>query len=365
MTDASESNQHWQAEVSRDAWQSLQRVTLPDQAMRPGMVEMRLEQFALTANNVTYAVLGDALHYWDFFPASSDGAAVVPVWGIARVTSSTTELVAAGSRYYGFFPMASGCRLQPSDITGGGFVDAQIHRRGLPAVYNRYERVAETMGKDAALICLFKPLLITAAMLAERLRNALPAKGARVLITSASSKTAMLSAFCIRQLLGDAVVLVGLTAASRVGRVSQLGLFDQVFCYQDIDHLPPGQGAGDAILDISGGGSWLQQLHRQLGGSLLVSLRVGKADWQRQPEQPDAGPTPEMFFAPREVELFFANHGAAAFRQRMTGLWTRFVTLADTLCEVREADGFEQLQALWTRQLNGEISEDQAWVVRP
>ena len=39
-------------------------------------VLLRVEVFALTSNNVTYAVFGDAMRYWAFFPASADG------WGI-------------------------------------------------------------------------------------------------------------------------------------------------------------------------------------------------------------------------------------------------------------------------------------------
>ena len=31
---------------------------------------VRIDRFALTANNVTYAVMGDALSYWQFFAAS-------------------------------------------------------------------------------------------------------------------------------------------------------------------------------------------------------------------------------------------------------------------------------------------------------
>ncbi len=38
----------------------------PDLA--PGQALLRVDAFALTTNNITYAVMGDALRYWDFFP---------------------------------------------------------------------------------------------------------------------------------------------------------------------------------------------------------------------------------------------------------------------------------------------------------
>ena len=35
-----------------------------------GQVLLRIDRFALTANNVTYGVAGDQIGYWQFFPPS-------------------------------------------------------------------------------------------------------------------------------------------------------------------------------------------------------------------------------------------------------------------------------------------------------
>ena len=34
-----------------------------------GEVLLRVDRFGLTANNVTYAVFGETMSYWNFFPA--------------------------------------------------------------------------------------------------------------------------------------------------------------------------------------------------------------------------------------------------------------------------------------------------------
>ena len=47
--------------------------------LAPGAVRLAVESFAVTANNVTYAVMGDAFQYWNFFPAP-DG------WGVQLLT---------------------------------------------------------------------------------------------------------------------------------------------------------------------------------------------------------------------------------------------------------------------------------------
>ena len=36
--------------------------------LQPGQIRLSVERFALTTNNITYAVAGDMLDYWGFFP---------------------------------------------------------------------------------------------------------------------------------------------------------------------------------------------------------------------------------------------------------------------------------------------------------
>ncbi len=40
-------------------------------ALREGQIRVRTDVLALTANNITYAAFGDAMHYWDFFPSGA------------------------------------------------------------------------------------------------------------------------------------------------------------------------------------------------------------------------------------------------------------------------------------------------------
>ena len=75
-------------------------------------VRLRVDRFALTANNVTYAVLGDMLGYWDFFPVDpaagdDDGRPGVGCrpWGGPTWSSPPTRMsppaaaTTAGSRW--------------------------------------------------------------------------------------------------------------------------------------------------------------------------------------------------------------------------------------------------------------------------
>src|SRR5688572_9920935 len=52
-----------------------------------GEALLRVDGVGLTANNITYAVFGDMLGYWQFFP-SEDPWGQVPAWGFADVVDA-------------------------------------------------------------------------------------------------------------------------------------------------------------------------------------------------------------------------------------------------------------------------------------
>ena len=61
-----------------------------------GDVLLSVEQFAFTANNMTYALIGASTGwYWDFFPAAR-GWGRIPVWGFGKVVASEVSDVEIG-----------------------------------------------------------------------------------------------------------------------------------------------------------------------------------------------------------------------------------------------------------------------------
>jgi hypothetical protein len=83
--------------------------------LESGQALLRVDSFGLTANNVTYAVMGEAMSYWDFFPAA-DGWGRVPMWGFAEVERSETEGVEVGTRIYGYLPPSSHLVVKPTSV---------------------------------------------------------------------------------------------------------------------------------------------------------------------------------------------------------------------------------------------------------
>ena len=73
---------------------------LPDVAALPDdALLVKVTRFAFTANNITYAVLGDHLKYWQLFPAP-EGFGNVPVWGFGEVMASKHPAIAAGETLF-------------------------------------------------------------------------------------------------------------------------------------------------------------------------------------------------------------------------------------------------------------------------
>ena len=108
--------------------------------LQPGQARLEVAEFALTSNNITYAAFGEAMKYWQFFPAPEADWACLPVWGFAVVVESRAEGVDVGRRVWGYFPAGTHLVVQPRPVRAGatGFVDAAAHRQELAAVYNQY-----------------------------------------------------------------------------------------------------------------------------------------------------------------------------------------------------------------------------------
>ena len=141
---------------------------------KPGEVLLAVEAFAVTANNVTYAVVGEQVGYWNFFPAP-EGWGIVPVWGYARVVASAAPEIAIGERVYGYLPMASHVIVQPGKISAGLFRDMAAHRQPMSSVYNQYRRLAADPAHDPAredMRMLFEPLFLTSFLIEDTLRRA-------------------------------------------------------------------------------------------------------------------------------------------------------------------------------------------------
>ena len=283
--------------------QDLRQVRFVDVAPTPlvdGTARLRLDLFALTSNNLTYAAMGDSTAgYWDFFPGPA-GCGKPPAWGLGTVIDSRAEGVAEGARYYGFFPVSETLDVTPVNAGARGFVDGAPHRAGKAAVYNYYVDTRADTAYDAAFELeqpLIRPLYPSGWWLAERVQQDHPA---RVLISSASSKTALSAAAQLRRQGG--AELVALTSARHQAFVAKTGLYDHVHTYDDLTGVSP--RAHTTYVDFLGREELTEAVHRRLGASLECSILMGATDWTakpgglQRPMKDFSGPPPELLFVP-------------------------------------------------------------------
>lgn len=310
----------------QDDWRTHRLQT--DAAPPEGGVLFGLRRFALTTNNVTYAMYGGLMRYWDFYPSGEPGWGQVPVWGVAEVLASDTEGLTPGEAFYGFFPMAAQFALHPGPVAPHGFADASPHRAELAPVYHQVLRCsADPAWRDAEAPeqMLVRPLFATAYVLAGFLRDSGHFGAGTALITSASSKTALATAFCLGGEGG--LHRVGLTSARHVAHVRSLGAYDQVLAYEDLAMLPAANAV--VVLDFAGDTALRERLHQHFGDAMKHDAIIGAT--QAQPFARDTalpGPRPTFFFAPNELRRQSQALGRAQFGAALAGAQRAFLDRA-------------------------------------
>ena len=315
-------------------------------------VVLRTSRVGLTANNVTYGVIGDSIGYWRFFPTAAEGRGVIPLWGFADVVDSTVDALPVGTRVYGYLPMASHLVVR-ARLTSAGFVDTSDHRAELPAVYNSYLVTTADPAYDERLEdlqVLYRPLFLTSFLLADQLADD-DFHGARtVVISSASSKTAFGTAQLLR---GRGVRLVGLTSPRNVEFTESLGLYDSVLPYgADVDLEP------SVYLDFSGSSDVRSALYDRLGDRLVEDVSIGLT---HQAAPADA--RSEFFFAPDRLRKRTADWGSDGLAERFGTAWRDFTARAGEWVGIARHSGPDELAAVWRAVLRGERAPDTADVI--
>ena len=235
--------------------------TAPDTAP-DGSVVLKLERFALTANNISYVMSGDALDYWGFFP-TEDGWGRLPTMGFGVVTSSGVAGVNVGERFFGFYPAGDHHVVQAEAISSG-FVDVSAHRETHAMAYRGFDRVSPTeTEKDNATLVL-RGLFVTSFLAEDFLREADFFGATQVLVTSASSKTSIALAHCLRE--NSKTKVIALTSAANVDFTYGVDLYHQVITYEDIESLDP--SVPTVIVDMAGNASVISRVHNQFNESL-------------------------------------------------------------------------------------------------
>jgi hypothetical protein len=347
----------------------------------PGQAVLRIDSFALTANNVTYAAHGETLGYWRFFPTGQDGWGLIPAWGFSTVARSEHPQLQVGQRFYGLFPLSSQLVVSPEQVREEGFRDGSAHRKPLHALYNQYTSTACDALYDRAHeaeLLLLRPLFLTSLMIDDFLADH-DFFGARTIIfSSASSKTAYGAALAMS--LRRTVDVMGLTSPSNVSFVERLAVdgnpvYRRVLAYAELDMLPRMSSA--VYVDIAGDPVLRSALHHHLGHKLKYSCLVGASHWQSGAGQPPPlshapdlqlpGATPTLFSGPLRIKKRTAEWGSAGFRQKLGEAWQTLLRAVSApgspFLRVVRGHGGGELESVYRALLQGRVRPDQGHVL--
>jgi hypothetical protein len=350
----------WALAVARDdlSHTSLLRGTIPN--VEEGEALLRVDRVGVTANNVTYALLGDSFRYWEFFP-TEPGLGLVPLWGFAEVVASRAHGVEVGGRVYGYLPPASHLLVRPGRADARGFRDSSPHRQTLPSPYNVYALTTGDPVYEAErenLLVLYRPLFFTSFMLADQLDDNGYFGAAVVVLSSASSKTAYAAAFLLQ---GSGPEVVGLTSPGNLGFTESLGCYDRILPYDAVAELNADRPT--AYLDVSGRADVRTRLREHLGDRLLHEAIVGLTSQEQAGAEALTGPRTTVFFAPDQMRKRTGDWGREGLDQRFAEAWQRFVPVVEAWVDIVEQHGPDALRTVWLEVLTGRSAPRTGYVV--
>ena len=322
--------------------------TYPPQELPDGHVLLRLERAALTSNNVSYAFSGEMLDYWGFFPTEANWGRL-PVMGFGVVAASTCPDIKVGGRYFGFFPLGDH-HVVLAQSSSSGFTDVAPWRAKHATTYKNFTR-AEANSQDDRY-AIFRGLFSTSFLLEDYLREKKFFNAEQIIITSASSKTSIALTNCLQRF--SDVKVIGLTSARNLSFVKDLGDYDEIIDYQNLDELNTQLQA--AVVDMAGNPQIIADVHTRLKTKVTYSCSVGATHWDATrtniviPE-----PRPEFFFAPSQLSKRSKEWGREELNRRIDDSLAAFIDGTEKWLTIQHAHGATEVAEVYSTLVTGQI----------
>jgi hypothetical protein len=328
-----------------------------------GDVLLKVEQFAFTANNMTYALIGGATGwYWDFFPAPR-GWGRIPVWGFGKVVASQIDHVETGEELFGYFPMSTHVLLKPRKIRSDGLHDTSEHRAHLSPAYNYYIRTSANAAFDAGSkreIALLRPLFFASFLVHDLITERVGADADTVAITSASSKTAIGLAHSLSTQKVRPYHIVGLTSARNLDFVRGIGVYDRATTYDDREILSSGSVA---VADFSGNSALIRKLQDALGNRAVFFCLTGYTHWDRRSLDIVEDAKMVRFFAPDRIRKRVREWGVGEFDRRYNEALQAYIRHSRGWLQVVEGFGPKKVSEVFERVSRNQVRPNEGYLL--
>jgi Protein of unknown function (DUF2855) len=209
---------------------------------------------------------------------------------------------------------------------------------------------------------VLKPLFVTSFLLDDALAENHFYGARQLLLSSASSKTAYGTAFCLASRRGTpcAPRVVGLTSPGNLAFTRSLGCYDDVLSYADMTTLDAAVPA--LYVDFAGDAGLRRNVHEHWREQLVYSSSIGGTHWEALGSGGGLpGPRPTLFFAPAQAKKRSAappeGWGRAGLEQRIATAWSAFVSRVersdDPWVQVVHGSGSAATEAAYRALLEG------------
>lgn len=339
-------------EIDRSDIRHHRTVDSSPRALQSGDVLLQVESLALTSNNVSYALSGDFLDYWGFFP-TEDGWGRLPAMGYGIVTESLNDGVPVGSRYWGFFPVGDH-HVVNAQATSTGFIDVAPYREKHAMAYRAFDRVSDSPSETDDANSLLRGLFLTSFLAEDFLfENGMFGAG-QIVISSASSKTAIALAHRIRS-RGN-THCIGLTSAAHVSFVEKVNLYDEVATYDDIETLA--EWSPTVFVDMAGNADVVSRIHHHFEEALMHSCSIGATHWDQGGTKENLpGPRPAFFFAPSQLARRAKEWGRDEVNSQINNALDKFIADSPRWLNIQHSDP-TSIENLYDQLVQGNISPE-------
>eukprot|EP01118_Nematostelium_gracile_P017348 TRINITY_DN737_c0_g1_i1.p1 TRINITY_DN737_c0_g1~~TRINITY_DN737_c0_g1_i1.p1 ORF type:complete len:369 (-),score=99.60 TRINITY_DN737_c0_g1_i1:57-1109(-) len=315
---------------------------------------LRLDLFTLTANNVTYGVVGDLL-YWHFYPADQPELGRIPIWGYAVVVKSNVDQVKEGERLFGFFPISTYFKLKVDVVEPTLLMEISDHRKQIPFVfYHRIKRVS-LKTRDEEYMGAISGLVESSFLFAE---SGYVPPSTNVYITSASSKTGLGLSLALK---GKAKT-IGITSASNVESVKAFGTYDEIITY---DQLESHQPTGDSIVvDFFGDEKTSDKLRSILKDNLKKFYTFGATHWDAEKDSKPREGT-EQIMAPALYPALAKKYGRQGYEDKFNQFSDQFSQKFKQYVTIELGKGREAIKEGFEKLLNGQVKPNEGLIFSP
>ncbi len=207
---------------------------------------------------------------------------------------------------------------------------------------------------------MLRPLFATAWLIGDFMQSDGDFGVRTMLLSSASSKTAYATAFCLKRRQGSTARIVGATSSSRQAFASGLGVYDEVLTYDVMATLSASEPT--LYIDFSGDAGFRRAVHEHWQDKLAYSCSVGGTHHDALgPGGGLPGPKPQLFFAPAQLQKRSApppqGLGRAGLIQQIDAAWDEFLartaTNAAPWLTIEHRRGTDAMHAAYLEVLQG------------